>query len=187
MITVKNMSKVIIVGATCLAAAGCATQTSAFRRMGAEEHERAAALDPTASADHLAAARDLRRLELAACVDVPEVDRERGPFARRERIAEVDIVHDKLYPKWPAQAVGVSVALRAAPGMTEQWVGRVLECHLAHRALVGATASQQACPLDAEDTRVAVSSTSTGFRVAITSRDPAVARSVIDSCLALVN
>jgi hypothetical protein len=63
--------------------------------------------------------------------------------------------------------------------MTEQWLGRVIECHLAHRATLGDAAADRASSPFADDTQVLVSSTPTSFRVAITSTDVDTARSVI--------
>jgi hypothetical protein len=116
--------------------------------------------------------------ERAACAEVPDADRDQGPFARRERIVSVSEVRDKVYPKAPPQLVGAAVYVRATPGVTEQWLGRVIECHLAHRAAAGDLASDRSSPFS-ENARVSVSSTSTMFRVAITSPDIDVARSVL--------
>jgi hypothetical protein len=63
--------------------------------------------------------------------------------------------------------------------MTEQWIGRVIQCHLAHHAVVGTTAVNEWCPLLVDKTKIAVSSTPVGFRVQITSADIASARAVI--------
>jgi hypothetical protein len=189
MIIARSFGTAITIAIASLLGAGCATQTAAFRHMSAEDHERvgAAGGDAADAADHLTAAKDLRRAEEAACFEVPDAERDAGPFARRERIATVEVVRDRLFPKMPEQPVGVAVTIRAAPGLTEQWVGRVIQCHLAHRAVVGARLAEQACPLSADGTRVDLSATHTGFRVTITSKDAAVARSVIARCSALAD
>jgi len=190
MTTVTNVRWSIAIAVTSLVVAGCATtQTAAFRRMSADDHERAGsvAADPDDAAAHLAAAKDLRRAEQAACYEVPDRERDAGPFARREQIAAVETLRERVNTKAPLLPVGVAVYIRATPGMTEQWVGRVIECHLAHRAVVGTRVAEQACPLSIDDARVDLSSTHTGFRVSITSKDLSVARSVIDRCHALVN
>jgi hypothetical protein len=119
------------------------------------------------------------RPESVACAEVPELDRDQGPFARRDRIERVEEVRERLFPKAPPQLVGAAVYVRATPGVTEQWLGRVVECHLAHRAALGGLASDAATSPFAEDARVAVSATPTSFRVAITSPDLEVARSVL--------
>jgi hypothetical protein len=118
--------------------------------------------------------------EKAACAEVSDAERDEGPFARRDRIVGVEELREKTYPKAPPQPVGVAVYVRAAPGVTEQWVGRVIDCHLAHRALVGDRLPDRDSPLFAENATIHVSSTPTAFRVAIRSLDLDVARSVIE-------
>jgi hypothetical protein len=171
---------------------GCMTsQTAAFRRMSAAQHEAAAQGVAGSSEDaneHLAAARELRQTEGAACVDVSDADRERGPFGHREWLAGVEIVRDRYrFAKGPAEPAGVAVYLRAEPGITEQWIGRLIQCHLAHHAVVGEGVAQESCPLSLDGTRIDLTSTHTGFRVAITTKDIATARSLIDRCQSLVN
>jgi hypothetical protein len=148
---------------TGLAGAGC-------------ESTRPAAAPGLASADS----------EKAACAEVPDADRDLGPFAHREHIDRVEEVREKLFPKAPPQLVGAAVYVRATPGVTEQWLGRVIECHLAHRATLGTLATDRAASPFAENAQVAVSSTPTSFRVAITSPDIEVARSVVAKAERLV-
>jgi hypothetical protein len=126
------------------------------------------------------------RAETIACAEVPDVDRDQGPFGRRDRIERVEEVRERTFPKAPPQLVGAAVYVRATPGVTEQWLGRVVECHLAHRAALGGLASDAATSPFAEDARVSVSSTPTSFRVAITSPDLEVARSVVAKAERLV-
>jgi hypothetical protein len=117
--------------------------------------------------------------EQAACAEVPDADRDQGPFARRDRIVRVEELQERANTKVAPHPVGAAVYVRAAPGMTEQWLGRVIECHLAHRATLGGLAADRDSSPFAEDSRVSVSSTPTAFRVAITSSDLDTARSVI--------
>ena len=156
--------------------------------MSAVDHEQAArsSADATGAspADHLAAAQQLRDEERSACAAVPDADRDRGPLARRDRITAVEEIRDHTFPKAPLQPFGVAVYLAAEPGLTEQWVGRVVSCYVAHRAVVGGGAQES--PLLAPGARIHVSSTSVGFRISITSPDIDVARQVIRETHALV-
>jgi hypothetical protein len=191
MIIAGSVCRAIRIAVASLVTAGCATtQTAAFHRMTAEDHERAGSVGARDAEDalaHMAAAHDLRRAEQAACFEVPDAERDAGPFARREQIAGVEVLRERANTKAAVQPVGVAIYLRTAPGMTEQWIGRVIECHLAHQAVVGTRLAEQACPLSVEDARIGLSSTPTGFRVSITSKDVTVARSLIDRCHALVD
>jgi hypothetical protein len=161
---------------------GCATtETARFRQMSAADHDRVASAlpaDAQTASEHLNAARQLRDAERLACTDVPTADRDAGPFANRARIESVDVLRDRTWAKGMMQPVGVAIDLRAEPGVTEQWLSRVLECHLAHQAVVGRSAYDWS-PLSQYGAKITVTSTATGFRVTITSPDIDVARSVI--------
>jgi hypothetical protein len=164
--------------------AGCAaTQSAAFRQMTAADHEQAArgTQDGTGAtpADHLEAAQQLRAVEASACTDVPDADRDQGPFAHRGRIAMVEEVKDRVFPKEPLRPFGIAVSLRAEPGLTEQWIARVAQCYVAHHDVVGTTAVNAASPLLLPGVRISVSSTSVGFKVSITTADAATAQEVI--------
>jgi hypothetical protein len=181
MIGPKSVSGTLALAMASMVAAGCATtQSASFRHMSAADHEAAARTtpEPDAAQEHLAAARKLRDEEQFACVNVPDAERQQGPLANPDRIAGVEIVKDKdpVYPKAPERAAGIAVYVRAEPGLTEQWLGRVLECHLAHVAVVGAAGSS---PLAVEDAKVSVSSTPAGFRVTITSKDSDTVRALV--------
>jgi hypothetical protein len=174
----------IAVSSAVVALAGCGgTQSEGFRGMTAVDHERAAQgggdQDGVTPGDHLAAAQRLRAAEQFACVQISDDARDQGPFERRDWIMGVEEVRDRVFPKQTPQPFGIAVYLRATPGMTEQWIGRVIQCHLAHHAVVGTTAVNEWCPLLVDKTKIAVSSTPVGFRVQITSADIAIARAVI--------
>jgi hypothetical protein len=131
-----------------------------------------------ATALHTSGAR-AAEVEASACSDVPAAERDLGPLGHRDRIAGVEVLQDRLYPKQMPQPSGVAVYVRATPGMTEQWLDRVLECHLAHRAAIAGTTEDRSDPFLVEDARIGVSPTSDGFRIAITTRDVAAAREII--------
>jgi hypothetical protein len=114
--------------------------------------------------------------ERAACAEVPDADRDAGPFAQRDRIVRVEPLRQTVSPKAPAPVAGVAVYVRAAPGMTEQWLGRVIECHVAHGTTLASSASD---PLLVPDARIAVTPTPTEFRIAITSDDGDEARRIL--------
>jgi hypothetical protein len=164
-----------------IATLGCASQSDAFRRMSAADHERAASssADAALALEHIEAAKQLRNEESAACEGVPDADRLGGPFAQAQRVTNVEIVRDRvLLPKGPIQPVGVAVYMKAEPGMTQQWLGRVIACHVAHVAVVGS--AERPSPLSVANTKVSIASTSVGFRITVTSKDSDVARSVIN-------
>jgi hypothetical protein len=127
-----------------------------------------------------ASAAQAREIEASACSDVPAADRDLGPLGHRDRISGVEVLQDRPYPKQMLQPAGVAIYVRATPGMTEQWLSRVLECHMAHEATAMASTSDRHDPFLVEDARVALSPTSDGFRITITTKDVGAAREIID-------
>jgi hypothetical protein len=184
----RNRTAAPLSALVCFVVSGCAaTDATSFRTMTATEHEKVASSggDGATTAEHLAAARDLREQERSACAEVPDADRDQGPFARRDRIVGAHELRARLFPKAPAQTVGVAVEIRATPGTTEQWLGRVVQCHLAHYAVVGGGLAEPGDPLMTAGAHVSVAATQTGFRVAITSQSLEVARELLQKGFAL--
>jgi hypothetical protein len=66
------------------------------------------------------------------------------------------------------QLVGAKVYLLASSGLTREWLGHLLECHIARHA---GSASERPDPLAVNTASVDVVATSNGFLVTITSRD----------------
>lgn len=108
-----------------------------------------------------------------------------GPFAHRERIVAVEQVQDRVFPKAPLRPFGIAVTIRATPGVTEQWMGRVIQCHVAHHEVIGAAGEPASSPLLTTGAHIVVSSTSTGFKISITSADYDTAQTVIERGRAL--
>jgi hypothetical protein len=165
-----------------MALAGCASQSAAFRQMSAADHEnaaRAAQSDPEQAQEHLDAAKRLREQEQVACYGVPDTDRIQGPFTHPDQITGIEVVRDRgPFPKGPMVNVGVAVNLRGEPGVTQQWLGRVVACHTAHVAVAGPDSHPS--PLSVANAQVSVTPTSVGFRVTVTSHDQDIARAVVD-------
>jgi hypothetical protein len=181
MIANKSVGAALAIGIACISATGCASQSAAFRQMSATDHDVAARAtgDSTLAAEHVEAATRLRNDEAVACDGVTETDRDQGAFARASDITGVEVLRDRgAFPKGPLQPSGIAVYLRAEPGMTQQWLGRIVACRRAHVAVVGQDRSGS--PLTVPDSEVAVSSTQVGFRVSITSHDVDAVRSVVE-------
>ena len=178
MIAIKN---VVALSAALACATGCAAQSTAFRQMSAADHEAAArtTTDSNLAQEHVDAAARLRDEERTACYGISDADRDMGPFAREAGVTGVEVVRDRgVFPKGPLEPVGVSVYVRADSGMTQQWLGRIVACHMAHVAVTGR--ETRPSPLAVSNADVTVSSTQVGFRVTITSHDRDTARSVVE-------
>jgi hypothetical protein len=85
------------------------------------------------------------------------------------RVLAVEPIHEPIPPKnLMRHLAGAKVYILASPGLTREWLGHLLECHIAR---VSGSASQRPDPLAVPKARVEVFSTTNGFLVTIASRD----------------
>lgn len=120
------------------------------------------------AADHRAAAQALRDAEAAACGGLTDDDRDISPFARREDIASVtDFSVEKNTGKIKTTSVrGASITVRAVPGLTREYLQRLIGCHLARNASMGFEMHEMDfCPLGVKGAKATVESVDGGFRV----------------------
>lgn len=142
--------------------------TLSTRAAEAEKHAKMAA-------DHRAASQALRDAEARACAGVPEADRDMSPFAHAEDITSITPLNETFVSDRYAQqqAVGMIVTFRAVPGLTVDWLQRVIECHMARNAVLGhEAAGMEYCPLVPDDITARVSSTGNGFAVIVRGTTP---------------
>jgi hypothetical protein len=132
------------------------------------------------AADHRAASQSLRDAEQHACVGISEQDRDISPFQHREDIEGVDLVDSPVGGKSGGfRATGVTVRIRAVPGMTAEWLQHVVDCHIARNASMGyAMPEMSECPLMLKDATATVTSTGNGFAVTIRSDDMNTVREI---------
>jgi hypothetical protein len=135
-----------------------------------------------AAADHRAASQALRDAEARACVGLSDEDRDVSPFAHREDIASVEPSYEgsssKLGPR--SRLVGAVITFRAVPGMTAEWLQRLVDCHLARNAALGHVVPEMAyCPLVPKDVTATVTGSGAGFAVTVRSDDSATADEVL--------
>lgn len=104
-----------------------------------------------------------------ACAGLPDATMDRGVADLRSNVDGAAPLHEGEGPKALPRLVGAVVQVRAAPGMTAPWLGRLLQCDTARHA---------AAALVPADARSEVTSTPTGFTVAVLSRDPDLAREI---------
>ncbi len=153
------------------------------------EHLAMAEAHKKAAAEHRAAAAALADAEAKACADLPESEREMSPFAHREDIASVTPLEDsKPVGKGKSvKTVGVTVKFKAVPGLTQEWLQRVVNCHIARAASVGHKMPEMPyCPLVPKGVTANVVSAGDGFNVEIRSNDPAGADEVVKRAQSLV-
>lgn len=126
---------------------------------------------------HRAASAALRDAEARACAGVPDEERDVSPFFHREDIVAVETL--------PAErrggdvVTGARVVFRQLPGMTADWLQRVVDCHLARNAAVGAEHEHlSCCPLGVPGVTALVRVVPTGLAVEIRPNNEAGSRAV---------
>jgi hypothetical protein len=105
----------------------------------------------------------------SACHGLPDATMDRGVADLRTNVDGARAVYEAQGEKAVPRLVGAAAHVRAAPGMTAQWLGRLLICDTARHggaALVPAGAKSE------------VTSTPVGFTVVVRSRDPELAREI---------
>lgn len=148
----------------------------------AEHHRLAAA--------HRAAAEALRDAEAQACVGLSDDDRDSSPFDHRADIASVAELDEDvaLGHQTVHRLIGAAVTLRAVPGLTAEWLERVIACHLARNAALGHQVPEMpSCPLVPRGVSASAHSVGGGFAVEIRADSPEGAADVLARAQSLVS
>ena len=151
-----------------------------------EEHREQAAEHRALAERHRAAHEALVQAEASACADIPEEDRDMSPFAHRADIRDVTAIEEPegRGRAQQTQLQGAAITFRAVPGLTEQWLQRVVDCHLARNAVTGGEGMDY-CPLALRNLEAKVRPADTGFVVEVRAHDRATAREVLRRAEAL--
>jgi hypothetical protein len=135
-------------------------------RKEAEQHRKVAAA-------HRAASRKLIEAEAAACGGVAEEDRVQSPFSRREDIQRVTLDDREAQRLTAKEPIGATVYFRAVPGLTQEWLQRIMDCHIARNAAMGFHLPEMPyCPLAVQGVTARVSSVGNGFAVELRAQTP---------------
>lgn len=127
------------------------------------------------AADHRAASNALRTAETSSCAGIPDGDRDNSPLVSHATdiesveplFAETGSSKDKTN-----RPTGARVTIRAVPGLTPQYLQRLVECHVARNASMGFAMPEMAsCPLSVKGASGVVESTGGAFRIDIKSTD----------------
>ena len=155
----------------------CWTSTSNptdVHRERAEAHRQEAA-------EHRAASQVLRDAERDTCAGIPDMDRDMSPFDHSEDISNVEPLNEIDVTNSPLRrTTGAVVTFRAVPGMTAEWLQRVVDCHVARNASLGHEVPEMPnCPLVPRETEARVASVGNGFTVTIRSDNQESAREIL--------
>ena len=148
----------------------------------AEKHRKMAA-------DHRAAAKALRDAEAQACAGLSDADRDMSPFHHRADILSVEPLLSKAVSSRDqyTKREGAIVTFRAVPGLTAEWLQRIVDCHVARNAALGNDVPEMPyCPLVPKGVHATVSSVRGGFAIAIRADDVGGAEDVLRRANALV-
>lgn len=139
------------------------------------------------AAEHRAASKALRDAEAGACVGLSDQDRDMSPFSHREDIARVEPLTSGGGSRSLPTTVGAVITFRATPGMTAQWLQRLVDCHLARSAAMGHDVPEMAyCPLMPKSTTARVLARDAGFAVEVRSDDSDSVKEILKRAQALV-
>lgn len=150
------------------------TNPTAAHIADAKEHNELAA-------KHRAASQALKDAEAKACDGLSEEDRDVSPFAH---VGDIKSVSQLREEKTTGKAkttrdAGATVVFHAAPGLTEEWLQRIINCHLARNAAVGHDMAEMPyCPLVPKGAQAKVRSVGDGFAVDVRADDPAAAAEI---------
>jgi hypothetical protein len=156
----------------CSGKGGCWTSVSNPTAGHAEDAKRHHEL----AGKHRAASKALADAEAKACVGISDDDRDISPFAHREDIESVSplVEEVKAGKGVTKKEVGATIVFRAVPGLTAEWLQRVVDCHLARAAAVGHDMPEMSyCPLVPKGVKAKVTSAGNGFAVNVSADDAA--------------
>ena len=155
-----------------------------------EEHRKRAEDHRRLAEEHRRASEALRTAEGRACGDIAEADRDLSPFAHLDDIRGVEelLVARKIGKVSTKHQVGATVTMNAVPGLTPQWLQRVVDCHLARNAALGHQGGgMPLCPLVPKGVTASVRALRDGFAIDISAQEPATAAEVLRRALLLKN
>ena len=142
------------------------------------------------AAEHRAASAALRAAEESTCAGISPEDRDISPFSYVDDIVGVEpITASRSGGKDGPRAVtlGAVVSVRAVPGLTAEWLQRIVDCHVARDASLGNVVPEMPdCPLVPAGVTAKVSSTGAGFAVDIRTEDTSAAADVLARAQRLV-
>lgn len=148
-----------------------------------DDHRRKAEQLRRQAAEHRAGAAALREAEARSCVGLPPDDRDISPFEHTEDIAYAAALRGPATGNAKVrsdQLVGAIITFRALPGLTAEWLQRVVDCHLARNASRGHLVPEMPnCPLVPNGATATVTSTGNGFAVSIRATDALAAAEIV--------
>lgn len=147
------------------------------------EHKQNADKHREVAAQHRAASQALLNAEANACKDLSDEDRDMSPFVHNRDIRSVTLLREeRIIPTGKIRMTvdaGATIIFRAVPGLTAEWLKRIVDCHLVRNAAVGHDMPEMAdCPLVPRGAQAMVRSVGDGFAVDIRADAPEAAAEI---------
>lgn len=140
------------------------------------------------AADHRGGSKALQDAEASACGGLNEDDRDTSPFDHREDVLSSEALQSTTSGGKAStqRLLGASVTVKAIPGLTKEYLQRLVNCHSARNASMGFAMPEMArCPLSVKGASATVESAGPGFRVDIRTDDSQAANEVLRRAKAL--
>lgn len=135
------------------------------------------------AADHRGGSKALQDAEASACAGLDADDRDTSPFDHREDIVKSEALQataPSVKGGSSQRVLGASVTIKAVPGLTKEYLQRLVNCHLARNASMGFAMQEMAsCPLSVKGASVTVESAGPSFRVDIRADDSQAAVEIL--------
>lgn len=96
-----------------------------------KEHIDEAARHRALAAEHRARSQSLRDSESQACDGLEDNDRDEGPFVHKADVVSVEPLVATEGKQAVKRQSGSRIVFRAVPGLTEEWLQRLVACRLA--------------------------------------------------------
>jgi hypothetical protein len=125
-----------------------------------------------------AESRTIAQQEAKTCEGIPAADRDKDPLLAGADVRSVIQLRD-VYSEAAEDFDGAAVVLRATPGLTAEWLARVVDCRLARNAARGSGNPDSAdSPLSIPGVSALVTWVGDGFAVSILSSNDKTAAEI---------
>ncbi len=115
------------------------------------------------------------------CALIPVAEQGICPLQRTQVLGARQLVKPRDPKGYALAPAGAVVYMLAAPGLTTEWLGHLVECYQARSVSEGnALEARESCPLAEPDSSYSVNSTRDGFAIAVRAPSTEAAKRIYD-------
>jgi hypothetical protein len=125
----------------------------------------------------------------SACAGVPDVERDHPSMLQPPELEGVrESMGEQRYIKFTRQELrGAELLVRPTPGVSRQWIARVIQCHVAYQDLPGAGVPEaSADPFRVDEANITFGETDTSFVIRIQGANKAEGEEILARAQRLV-